>query len=87
MKFSFRGLRALTAGALAAALILTTPMSLAANLPYQDLNEDAWYMSSVEYCWQNELMDGITSSSFAPDDLMTRAYWRRPCTASPAALW
>lgn len=72
MKFSFRGLRALTAGALAAALILTTPMSLAANLPYQDLNEDAWYMSSVEYCWQNELMDGITSSSFAPDDLMTR---------------
>ena len=72
MNYFSRGLRALTAGALAVALILTTPMSLAATLPYKDLNQDAWYLSAVEYCWQNELMDGVSDSSFAPDELLTR---------------
>lgn len=72
MKLPFRGLRALLAGAVSAALILTTPMALAAGMPYEDVAEGAWYEDAVEYCWSHEIMDGVSSTSFAPSELMTR---------------
>ena len=72
MKLPSRGLRALLAGAVSAALILTTPMALAAGMPYTDVEDGAWYESAVEYCWSHEIMDGASSTSFAPSELMTR---------------
>ena len=71
MKLPFRALRPLTAAALSAALILTTPMALAAGMPYEDVAEGAWYEDAVEYCWSHEIMDGVSSTSFAPTDLMS----------------
>ena len=41
--------------------------------PFVDVPATAWYRSSVEYVWQNELMVGVSSDKFAPDATMTRA--------------
>ena len=72
MKLCSRGLRILTATTLAISLLLTTPMVMAAGMPYTDIEDGSWYESAVEYCWKNELMDGVTGSSFGPNELMTR---------------
>lgn len=73
MKSFSRGLRSLAAGALALVMTLTVSPVLAAGMPYDDVSENAWYADPVEYCWKREIMDGMTPSSFAPDELMTRA--------------
>ena len=72
MKLCSRGLRILTATTLAISLLLTTPIVMAAGMPYTDIEDGSWYESAVEYCWKNELMDGVTGSSFGPNELMTR---------------
>lgn len=68
-------LRALTAGlatlALTAALALTPAQ--AAKTTYNDVDEDIWYFTSVAFCQQHQLMDGLSSRTFDPDGPMTRA--------------
>ena len=50
MKLCSRGLRILTATTLAISLLLTTPMVMAAGMPYTDIEDGSWYESAVEYC-------------------------------------
>lgn len=71
-RFSQR-IRAVTVGALALVMLLTSPIAYAAKSPYQDVAQDAWYADHVAYCWEKELIDGVSSSTFAPDELVTRA--------------
>ena len=68
-------LRTLTAGFTALALTLTLTMTpaQAVKTTYEDVDEDIWYFTSVAFCQQHQLMDGLSRRSFAPDSPMTRA--------------
>lgn len=41
------------------------------DLPFTDLTLD-WYMDSIRYVYEHELMYGTTDTTFAPDDALTR---------------
>ena len=40
---------------------------------FADVPSDAWYAGSVQYCRENGLMAGISDTTFAPEDTLTRA--------------
>ncbi len=42
-------------------------------LPFGDIDENAWYYSSVCDVYEREIFNGITKESFAPNDNLTRA--------------
>ena len=42
-------------------------------LPFTDVSEGDWYHDAVAYCWENGIMDGTSSVSFAPNMLLNRA--------------
>ena len=42
-------------------------------LPFTDVAEGDWYYDAVAYCWENGIMDGTSSVSFAPNMLLNRA--------------
>ena len=44
-----------------------------AQLPFLDVAEGAWYYDAVAYCYENGIMDGTSSVSFAPGMLLNRA--------------
>ena len=44
-----------------------------AQLPFLDVAEGAWYYDAVAYCYENGIMDGTSSVSFAPNMLLNRA--------------
>lgn len=69
----FRGLRALTAGALALCVLLPGPAALAAGTDLTDVAPEAWYADAVAYCVERELMDPAAPDEFDPDGLVTRA--------------
>lgn len=61
---------------LAAALALSMDVpALAAveDTGFSDVDAGAWYADAVEYVRANGLMDGTTSTAFAPDAAMTRS--------------
>ena len=41
------------------------------ELPFTDLTQD-WYMDSIRYVYEHELMYGTSDTTFAPDDALTR---------------
>ena len=63
----------LAAGLAALALTLTLTPVQAKKTTYLDVDDNLWYSSYVAFCQQHQLMDGRTSSSFAPGELLTRA--------------
>ena len=57
----------------AAMLVLGSVTVLAAPANrFDDVLEDAWYVEDINYVIQNNLMNGMSDTSFGPDDLMTR---------------
>lgn len=40
---------------------------------FTDVSPDAWYAQAVDYCRVNGLMNGISATTFAPEESMTRA--------------
>ena len=40
---------------------------------FTDVPADAWYAEAVEYCRQNDLMNGTSDTTFAPEETLTRA--------------
>ena len=40
---------------------------------FTDLSGDAWYSDSVKYIFKNGLMKGVTDTTFAPNENLTRA--------------
>ncbi len=75
-------------GVLLICLLLTTPACAAgADRPvtgsgektasqtagFADVPSDAWYAEAVQYCRENGLMAGISDTTFAPEDTLTRA--------------
>lgn len=41
--------------------------------PFADVSAESWYHKAVQYCYTNGLMNGVTSTEFAPDTPATRA--------------
>ena len=46
------------------------PESVAA---FSDVPADAWYAEAVEYCRQKNIMDGVSNTTFVPEEALTRA--------------
>lgn len=42
------------------------------TLPFDDLVEDAWYISGIEYVYENGIMSGMGNNNFAPAGNLTR---------------
>ena len=42
------------------------------TLPFTDVAADAWYYDAVEYVYDNDLMNGTSSTVFAPNATLTR---------------
>ena len=40
---------------------------------FSDVPDSAWYAEAVNYCHQHGIMNGTTSTTFAPEDSLTRA--------------
>ena len=68
-----RTLKKLTAGLMALTLSASLAPAQAAATTYWDVDHHQWYASAVEFCQQHSLMDGVSTTAFAPDSLMTRA--------------
>lgn len=43
-----------------------------AGLPFTDVEEGKWYHESIEYAYENGLMNGISATRFSPDEPVTR---------------
>ena len=43
------------------------------ELPFTDVAEDVWYYDEVAYVYENGLMNGVSPTSFAPDENLSRA--------------
>lgn len=43
------------------------------ELPFYDVDTEAWYYDQVKYVYQNNLMSGVSGSSFDPESTLTRA--------------
>ena len=41
--------------------------------PFTDVRNGAWYVSAVQYVYENGIMTGKTATTFAPNDNLTRA--------------
>ena len=54
---------------IAAEFVEETPVS---TLPFTDVAADAWYYDAVEYVYDNDLMNGTSSTVFAPNATLTR---------------
>ncbi len=43
------------------------------GLPFKDVSEFSWYFDPVLYCYENELINGVSATSFAPGRTANRA--------------
>ena len=43
------------------------------TFPFYDVPTSAWYYTAVKYVYDNKLMDGVDTYTFAPNDTLTRA--------------
>lgn len=43
------------------------------DVPYTDVSEKDWYYDAVKYMYRNEIMAGMTKTSFEPNTTLTRA--------------
>ncbi len=44
-----------------------------ATMPFTDLNDGAWYIESIEYCYSNGYVNGMSQTTFEPEGTVTRA--------------
>ncbi len=44
-----------------------------AKLPFEDVNQNDWFYSSVKYVFENEIMKGTAGNVFAPEVTLSRA--------------
>ena len=57
-------------------VLFFTPATAFAASPdklFSDVEADAWYLESIEYCVENGLMSGTAADTFSPDVPMSRA--------------
>ncbi len=48
------------------------PATETADLPFSDITHDSWYEEAVAWAWKNQIVNGVSTSSFAPGLALTR---------------
>lgn len=43
------------------------------QLPFTDLNYDAWYMEGIDFCYGMDFVNGMSATKFEPNGILTRA--------------
>lgn len=43
------------------------------NMPFTDVSENDWFYGAVQYVYDNDMMNGVSDTSFAPNSNLTRA--------------
>lgn len=57
-----------------ALMMSVVPAAFAANIgSFTDIADTAWYAEYVAYVYENDLMEGMSDTTFAPDAALTRA--------------
>ena len=60
-----------------ACILLVSPLAAFAATPVQspfaDVPQDAWFAGDVRFVWEHNMMNGVTETSFAPAETITRA--------------
>lgn len=52
---------------------VTAPIGKAAEMDgFSDVPDSAWFAEAIRWCIENDIMSGITETSFAPGEAMTR---------------
>ncbi len=64
------------------------PATAAGGTPFSDVKDGKWYTEAIKYAYENELMNGMTETTFEPDSPMSRAMlvtvlWRSENSAAP----
>ena len=54
-------------------LVVKVPKGPSAADKFKDLDTKAWYMDAINYCYTKGIMNGISSTSFSPMGVTTRA--------------
>ena len=49
------------------------PTPPAKEFPFTDVHPDNWFYDSVYYVWENDIMNGMTDTTFVPQGVTTRA--------------
>lgn len=60
------------------------------DLPFRDVAKNVWYYDSVKFAYENNLFNGTSSTTFGPEESMTRAMlvtvlWRYEGKPAPAS--
>lgn len=55
------------------ALAVSVSCMAADSSGFSDVPSDAWYADAVDFCLENGLMDGVSSTEFSPNGSITRA--------------
>ncbi len=50
----------------------TYKVPLDTDLPFEDVDSDEWYYSAIKYSYDNKIIMGYNSTTFAPNDKITR---------------
>ena len=45
----------------------------AVSVPFRDVAANAWYQNAVEFVYEHKVMNGISSTTFEPNSILTRA--------------
>ena len=53
--------------------IEATFAEISVDLPFTDVAESAWYYDAVQFVYENELMNGVTATTFSPNVTTSRA--------------
>lgn len=64
--------RMITSLFLAGLMASSVVSASAANIKFNDVSENAWYASSVDYAVEKNLFSGTSATTFAPSGTMTR---------------
>ena len=73
MKATIRGVVLLfSAICLVAATIPAIAFTQQEDFPFSDVDDTQWYYEAVCYAYENELMNGTSSTSFSPDEITSR---------------
>ena len=48
---------------------------LTTEIPFTDLEKDGWYLDYVRYAFVNDIMNGMTATTFEPNGTLTRAMY------------
>ncbi len=67
-----RILSAILAAVMVLGMIIMPATAAEGKMPFTDVKSGKWYYEAVEYVWKNDLMNGMTDTTFEPNTAMNR---------------